>query len=138
MQLRRPIEITFDRGERGAITVPPLTRAQIGADYALGSGDGLDAEGEFAWRGRKLANYLQHARCTGPAGAVQSVDEAIASLTAEEEMDIIAAVLVAQHGYDPRTSLEVLEALRAITKKKAVDPATPPPSSPSTTAKPAT
>lgn len=118
MKLSRIPTLTFERASGMTIEVKAPTRAQIREVYALDPErrkTPMDADEQ---RAAQVAILLRQARCTDPAGQEQPLADVLGDLTAEEEQDILNAIICAHHGLDPQNAVELQQALRSLAVKK--------------------
>jgi len=121
MKLRRPAPSRFDRADGSLAVVPPLTRGQMRRLYELeqveaGAPDPIVDASDL--RAARLAIMLEAARCTDAAGESLNLKFFLESLTADEEIDIMTAMVARFHGIDPQHAVDLAAAMRELQKKK--------------------
>ncbi|CAN5350966.1 hypothetical protein BH09VER1_BH09VER1_28340 [soil metagenome] len=116
MKITRSDSIRFQREDGTEILAPAVTRGQMREVYAL------DAEkiDPLERRGRQVAVFLRSAVWLKAKGRTSAgpIAKLLPELTAEEEIDIIHAIMAQQHGIAPTTAVEIQQALREEYKKK--------------------
>ncbi|CAN5544535.1 hypothetical protein BH09VER1_BH09VER1_24520 [soil metagenome] len=117
MKLTRSAPIQFERADSTQIIAQPATRG-IMRDVLLLDLD--PAEDLAVRRGEQVAIFLRGAvwlKADGKTSA-GTLEELLFSLNAAEEIDIIHAITVQHHGFQPEDAVALQQAFREILEKK--------------------
>lgn len=107
MRLSRPIPLEIELPDGRVFTLQPATRAQIRAVMALDPKDGTT----------ETASETDERRAKQLAILAKGSSLPLNELTAEQENEILAAIMAVHHGHDPADAI----ALQQLLKKKALE-----------------
>ena len=110
MRLTRPTPLEIELPDGRSFSIQPATRAQVRAVLALDPKEGTV----------ETATEMDTRRAKQLAILVEGSNLPVDDLTAEQENEILAAIMAVHHGHDPADAV----ALQRLLKKKAIELAT--------------